>query len=187
MSDPKQWAAKSSDLLLAYFMCIFEYMYATEKGVSDIILEQLQENMLIKTRENKFLPLNTKENYFHLTGTYWHQADLHGLSLDKDKFHFISDDYYKEYQSETIFQNKNLFKRFQNFLIDLNINPFLRVERKKIRKFIQERVFHLSSILFSIFECRSITWNAMGTMVRWYRNAPTRTIRYRRPYVSRIY
>ena len=82
MSDPKLWATKSSDLLIAYFMCIFQYMYASGQSVSDALLAQLRKTLLIKTKQNKFLSLGNVNNFFHLTKTYGARCSPENLSLN---------------------------------------------------------------------------------------------------------
>jgi hypothetical protein len=151
MSDPKLWATKSSDLLIAYFMCIFEYMYAGEGNISDITMDQLRKILLVKTKQNKFISLGNEKNFFHLTKTYGARYSAENLPLNTDQYHFISDDYYRDYRDEEIFTKPYFRQRFPQFLLDLKINDFFQIESKDIREYSYFKMFtRIFDILFSI-------------------------------------
>jgi hypothetical protein len=154
MSDPQLWATKSNDVLIAYVMCIFEYMYATDASISEIMLNQLRNVLLIKTNQNKFVSLGTEKNFFHLTKTYGARCSTDQLPLNSDQYHFIADDYFQDYRQEEIFAKLHLERRFFEFLSHLNIHDFFSIASNDIREScaLKRRVSIYHIWLFSI--CR---------------------------------
>ncbi|CAF0986825.1 unnamed protein product [Adineta steineri] len=131
MADPKRWSNKSSDLLIAYVISIYTYLYRSEKGLSEDEINQLRKQMLIKTQENQFLSLGTEKTFIHVTKAYGARQSMESLNLPKDRIHFISNDYYLQYR-ETVLRNDPDQRLFLQFLHDVRIDDFLRMEYKSI-------------------------------------------------------
>ena len=130
MADPTRWPSKSEATLIAYLLCIYEYVYMPDRDAFQNELETLQNKMVIKTRDKKFVSLGSSDVVVHLTSLYGSKMSLEQLRLSKFKFTFISDDYCNE-----IFRMKNGdIHDFVSFLKELHINESLLVTPTMKRK-----------------------------------------------------
>ena len=133
--DDTQWSKKSDSVLIAYLILIYKYLYAPQPDHFMNDMEKLKTKMIVKTHQEKFIRINSNENSIvHLTSFYGCQQSLDSLKSLKDRFIFISDDYYNQYQTELFFKDKerNLFIHFLN---DLNIYEFFLVKPIERGKF----------------------------------------------------
>ncbi|CAF4402834.1 unnamed protein product, partial [Adineta steineri] len=119
---------------MAYLMCIYEYIYLPNRGISENELKILQNNMIIKTRDNKFVSLGSPDVVVHLTAKYGCRRSLEFLKLSNHQFIFISDDYYNEYHTE-LFRADNDLHSFVSFLKELNLSDFLQINLQEKRMF----------------------------------------------------
>jgi hypothetical protein len=123
MSNPQQWSLKSEPILIAYVLSIYEYIYLQQRDVFNNELETLQKTMVVKTRDSKFVSLGSPDVVVHLSSKY---SPKLSLTLPTDKLTFISDDYYKLVITD-ISRSEGGILNFINFLRDLNVNEFFRV------------------------------------------------------------
>ncbi|CAF3761406.1 unnamed protein product [Adineta steineri] len=130
--DPARWSLKSESVLMAYLMCIYEYIYLPNRGISENELKILQNNMIIKTRDNKFVSLGSPDVVVHLTAKYGCRRSLEFLKLSNHQFIFISDDYYNEYRTE-LFRTDSDLHPFVSFLKELNLSDFLQINLQEKR------------------------------------------------------
>ncbi len=127
MSDPNRWSLKSESVLISYLLCIYEYIYLPGPEQFENELKQLQNKMVIKTRDNKFVSLGSPDIIVHLTSIYGSRISLESLKLAKYKFTFISDDYYLRCPP-AILHSKSNMPDLVTFLEELKINDFLQVD-----------------------------------------------------------
>jgi hypothetical protein len=135
MSNPTRWSSKSESVLIAYLLCIYEYIYLPYRDLFDNDLKTLQNTMIIKTRDNKFVSLGSPDVFVHLTSTYGTKMSLDVLKLSKFKFTFISDDYYTQFRTDICRQDNDRYE-FISFLKELNLNDFLQVNSVNTREYI---------------------------------------------------
>ena len=133
MVDSKRWSTKSNDLLIAYVISIFDYLYKSEQGLSENDMNQLRKSIVITTQENKFICLGTEKNFIHITKYYGARRSMELLNLPKDRIHFISNDYFVQYH-ETILRTDANKRAFVRFLHELHIDDFLQIEYRSKRK-----------------------------------------------------
>jgi hypothetical protein len=91
--------------------------------------------MVIKTRNGKFVHLDTSGLIIHLTSIYGCTKSLESLVSPKHEFTFISDDYINNYRTE-LFRTTDEINNFVRFLGQLNITEFLQVNISDIRKYL---------------------------------------------------
>ncbi|CAF2658198.1 unnamed protein product [Rotaria sp. Silwood2] len=128
MSSPTRWASKSESVLIAYLVCIYEYLYLPNPDIFENELKTLQNKMIIKTRDNKFVSLGSTDVIVHLTSTYGCRHSLESLNLPNYRFHFISDDYYTEFCRTGLFRSDHDIHFFVKFLKALDLSDFLLVK-----------------------------------------------------------
>ena len=126
LSNPTLWSSKSESILIAYLLCIYEYIYVEYPDIFHNELQTLRNKMVIKTRDNTFVSLGSPDLFVHLTRTYSPQRSLDSLKLSTHKLTFISDDYYKLIPVDTDRQENHAY-HFINFLKELNVTDFLQV------------------------------------------------------------
>ncbi|CAF3404047.1 unnamed protein product [Rotaria socialis] len=127
MSDETRWSSKSESILIAYVLCIYEYIYAPNINQFENELKTLQNKMIVKTRNNKFVSLGSPDVIVHLTLKYDCRTSLESLSSSNHEFLFISDDYINEFYHTEAFRTGQGARDFVKFLKSLNINDFLHV------------------------------------------------------------
>ncbi|UJR37109.1 hypothetical protein I4U23_029813 [Adineta vaga] len=130
MSDSSRWSSKSDSVLMAYLMCIYEYIYLEQREKNfENELKTMQNNIIIKTRGNTFVSLGSSDVIVHLTSKYGCRKSLESLKLPKYQFIFISDDYYTEYHTQLL-RTENDMRSFVSFLKELNMSDFLQMNFK---------------------------------------------------------
>ena len=134
MSDQTRWSSKSESVLIAYLLCIYEYIYYPNPDQFANELKTLQNKMIIKTGDNKFVSLGSPDVFVHLTSIYGCRNSLETLQLSNYQFHFIADDYCTEYQHTESFRNDYDMHSFVKFLKELNMSDFLQVNITETRK-----------------------------------------------------
>ncbi|CAF4681057.1 unnamed protein product [Rotaria sp. Silwood1] len=127
MANPTGWSTKSESILVAYLLCIYEYLYLPNPDIFENELKTLQNKMIIKTRDNKFVSLGSPDVIVHLTSTYGSRNSLESLNLSNYQFLFISDDYYNELCRIGLFHSDHDIRFFAKFLEGLNISDSLLV------------------------------------------------------------
>lgn len=135
MSNPSRCASKSESILIAYVLCIYEYIYRGFRDVFDNDLKTLQNTLVIKTRDNKFVSLGSPDVIVHLTSTYGARMSLDSLKLSKSKFTFISDDYYTQFRTTSTYRQESDMYEFMTFFKELNVHDFLLVNSVNTRKY----------------------------------------------------
>jgi hypothetical protein len=164
MSDPARWSSKSESVLIAYLLCIYEYIYLPYRDIFENELKSLQNKMIIKTSDNKFVSLGSPDIIIHLTSIYSCKMSLESLRLSNFKFTFISDDYYNQCRAE-IFRMPNDIYDFVSFLKELNLNDFLQVKPINTRMhLITKYMYTLSFLYFSVYQCFTIGRYSMGIL-----------------------
>lgn len=136
MSDPDQWSKKSDELLLAYFIVIFQYIYTSEQGMSKDDLLKLSKTMLIKTQSGKFLSLGAEQTFIHLSRSSGFDVkySMDRIPLNNEHFHFVSKDYLTKFGD--VLQNMGRkANRLMNFFEDLNISDFLQTKLEDNRMY----------------------------------------------------
>ncbi|CAF1395347.1 unnamed protein product [Rotaria sordida] len=133
MSDQTHWSLKSESVLIAYLLCIYEYIYSQKSDLFENELKILKSKVLIKTRDNKFVSLGSPDVVVHLTLKYGCKDSLESLRLSNYQFIFISDDYYNEFCLTELFLKSHDVHSFVIFLKKLNINDFLQVDLNETR------------------------------------------------------
>ncbi len=128
--DSTRWSTKSDSVLVAFLLCIYTHLDQFENE-----LDQLQKHMIIKTRSNTFVRLDTSGIIIHLTSTYGCTRSLEFLVSSKHEFIFISDDYINNYRTE-LFRTNDEINNFVRFLGQLNITEFLQVNITDTRKYL---------------------------------------------------
>ena len=126
MSDPARWSTKSESVLKAYLLCVYTDIYLLFRDTFDNELDNLRKYMIIKTQDNRFVSLGSSDVIVHLSSRYSPKLSLEPLNLQKSKFTFISNDYYRQF-CETILQNDVDMRRFISFLKELQIDDFLQI------------------------------------------------------------
>ena len=134
MSDVNRWSKKSEDVLIAYLVCFFQYIFEPDRDHAENHLKKLRQTMVIKTREKKFVSLSSPDTVVHLTSTYGFKSALESMKLTTYKFHFIADDYYTAYRNE-LFDMEQKKYQFRSFLEELRLSGSLQVNTKEHRKF----------------------------------------------------
>ena len=99
--------------------------YVEKIGFTDSDIDQFKRVIVVKTRQNQFVPMGAGDTAVHLTATYGCKRSLESF---KYPFHFIADDYFTQYQQE-LFQNERDKLRFRQFLEDISVNEFLQMNR----------------------------------------------------------
>lgn len=135
MSNPDRCASKSESVLVAYIICIYEYIYLNSRDTFNNDLKNLQSTLVIKTRDNKFVSLGSPDVIIHLSSKYSPRISLDSLKLSKSNFTFISDDYYNHVRTEICRQEGDIYE-FITFLKELNISDFLLVKSVNKREYI---------------------------------------------------
>ena len=98
-------------------------------------MEKLKNKIIIKTRQGKFVRINSDEtNIVHLSTLYGCKRSLELLNVSTHQFTFISDDYYNQYRTELFYQDRER-NQFMSFLNELDIHDFFLVNRKDNGKF----------------------------------------------------
>ena len=142
MSDGNRWSRKSEDVLIAYLVCFFQYIFdGPNRDQAESHLKKLRATMVIKTREKKFVTLSSPDTVVHLTSTYGATSSLESMALTKHQFHFIADDYYTVYRDE-LFNTPPKKYQFRVFLEELRLSGSLQVNTKEHRKFVDIRSMH---------------------------------------------
>ncbi|CAF3697074.1 unnamed protein product [Rotaria sordida] len=127
MSNPTRWSSKSELVLIAYLLCIYEYLYLPNPDIFENELKTLQNKMIIKTHNNQFVSLGSSDVIVHLTSKYGCRNSLESLNLSNYQFLFMSDDYYTEFCRTGLCRNDHDLRSFVKFLKDLNLSEFLLV------------------------------------------------------------
>jgi len=127
--DSSRWSTKSDSVLVAFLLCIYTHLNQFEHEIN-----QLQKHMVIKTRNGKFIRLDSPGIIIHLTSTYGCTRSLESLISSKHEFIFISDDYINNYRTE-LFSTKDDINNFVRFLEQLNITEFLQVNITDTRNY----------------------------------------------------
>jgi hypothetical protein len=146
MSDSTRCSTKSEDVLIAYLIAIYRYIYLTELSLSENEMKQLRKSVVIKTRDKKFVSLSTPGVVVHLTTTYGCRMSLEQLAPTKYRFHFIADDYLNQYSSE-LFQTTPERSRFRVFLQEIGLCEFLQVNQTDKREL--SKILCIDLVLFS--------------------------------------
>ena len=149
MSNPTLRASKPEPILMAYVLCIFEYIYLLNRDALQNDIKTLQNTLVVKTRDNTFVSLGSPDIFVHLTSTYSPKTSLDSLRLSTNKFTFISDDYFKLIQAQTERKGGNL-NPFVGFLRELRITDFLQVDSIYQSEYISRSYFTRMSLLFSL-------------------------------------
>jgi len=141
MSDPNRWAFKSESVLTAYLLFIYKDLYLPDRDNFESGFLQLQNKMIVKTRDNKFVSLGSPDTVVHLTSRYGCEMSLESLKLSKFKFTFISDDYYNQWHDEISNRSRRKDDRdnidwFALFLRRLNVSDFLQMHSDSRSKYI---------------------------------------------------
>lgn len=123
--DSNRWSIKSDSVLLAFLMCVYVHF--------DQLENDFGKEILVKTRDGKFVHLDSPDPIIHLTSTYGCIHSLESFSSTKYQFTFISDDYFNEYHQE-LFSTKDQMRKFVTFLDRLNINEFIQMNNTDTRK-----------------------------------------------------
>lgn len=126
--DSTRWSTKHDSVIIAFLLCIYTHLDKFENE-----LDQLQKLMVIKTRSEKFVRLDTPGTIIHLTSTYGCTRSLESLVSSKHEFIFISDDYINYYRTE-LFRTNDEIHKFARFLMQMNITEFLQVNITDTRK-----------------------------------------------------
>lgn len=127
MSDQSRWSSKSDAVLIAYLLCIYEYIYVPNPNQFESEFKTLQKQMIIKTRNNKLVSLGSPDVIVHLTTKYGCKTSLESLKIPNYQFIFISDDYVNELVNTDAYKSNFTNYDFVRFLYGLNISEFLQV------------------------------------------------------------
>lgn len=126
MANQTLWLSKSESILIAYILCIYEYIYLQYRDLFDNDLKTLRKTLVVKTQDNTFVSLGTPDLFVHLTSKYAPETSVERLKLSKHKFTFISNDYLKPLSTDVDPQKRNVY-HFVSFLKELNITDTLQM------------------------------------------------------------
>lgn len=128
LRDSTRYSSKSDSVLVAFLLCIYVHLNQFENE-----LDQLRKFMVIKTRNNQIIRLDTPGTIIHLTSSYGCTKSLECLNPPRHEFTYISDDYINNFRTE-LFPADQDIKNFVRFLDQLNITEFLQVNITDTRK-----------------------------------------------------
>ena len=143
--DSNRWSKKSDSVLVAFLLCIYTHFQQFENDLS-----QLQKHMVIKTRNGKFVRLDTPGVIIHLTSTYGCTRSLEPLTSSKYEFTFISDDYINTYRTD-LFSTNDEINNFVRFLEQLNITEFFQVNISDTRNYLTSSNIFIIKIIYLEF------------------------------------
>ena len=163
LMDDAQWSKKSDAVLIACLILIYKDLYAPRPDHFMTEMEKLKNQLIIKTRQGKFVRINSNENtIIHLSSLYGCEHSLDVLPLLKDQFTFIADDYYTEYRQELFYRDSDRIL-FIHFLNDLDISDFFHVKSIEHRKFKAMNPDYIHSSFCSFYPCRTTCGHTMGS------------------------
>ena len=172
MSNDVQWSTKSDSVLLAYLIFIYKELYSPKPEYFTSEIEKLKNQLIIKTREGKFIQMNSN-NIIHLPSSYGCKQSLDLLSLSKHRFQFISNDYLNEYRAEIFHQDRERY-RFISFLNELLIQDFFLVKRVdngfiNIEQLVETQwnyiIGSLSALIFEPFTIQDYSCEEFDTLI----------------------
>jgi hypothetical protein len=110
-------------------------------------MENLKSKLIIKTREGKFVRINSDGiNTVHLPSSYGCKASLDLLKSFMNRFTFISDDYFNQHQSDLFFEERER-RRFIYFLRELDLHDFFLIKKVDRGKFVKIYFHHIRFII----------------------------------------
>ncbi|CAF1666475.1 unnamed protein product, partial [Adineta ricciae] len=120
LRDSTRYSSKSDFVLVAFLLCIYVHFNQFENDV-----DQLKKFMVIKTRNNQFIRLDTPGTIIHLTSLYGCIKSLECLNPPRHEFTYISDDYINNFRMD-LFRTDQDIKNFVRFLDRLSVTEFLQ-------------------------------------------------------------